>query len=109
MRKKHHPLIASVALIMIVVGASMMLYRVTGERLSSQGGLLLLTGVCSTAVGSMLLTQSGIAIFFYGLFAISALVLHAVAAGIFHPLNLLPLALLVLIPSLIKALPRKRR
>lgn len=109
MRKKQHPLIVSVALVMIIVGTAMILYRVTGERMSSKGGLLLLTGVSSTAVGSMLLTQSGIAVFFYGLFAVTLLILHAVAAGVFHPLNLLPILMLIMIPPLIRALPRKRR
>lgn len=109
MGNKQHPLFVTVAVVLIVAGAAMMLYRVTGERMSSRGGLMLLTGVCSLSVGSMLLTRSAIAIFFYGLFAASFLVLHALAAGLLHPVNLFPAAMLALIPALVKALPRKRR
>ncbi len=109
MRKKQHPLFVSIGVLMIIAGTSMILYRVTGDRIGSSAAMLLVTGFTSAAVGAMLLTRSPTAVFFYALFSLSALFLHATATSFLHPLNLLPLVMLLLTIPLIKALPRRQR
>jgi hypothetical protein len=109
MKKKKNVLFITVGVLMIVVGAALMLHRVTGGRLSAEASIQLVVGFTTVALGAMLLTESAIAVFFYFLYVLSFLIVQINQSGILSPGSLGMIAMFILGIVLAKSLRIKRR
>lgn len=106
-KKKTH-IFAFVGVLLIVIGSALMLHRVMGERLYAAGAIQLVTGFSSVAVGAMLLTRSGISVFFYFLFVLAIALVQLPVVGFMSFDLLVVLVLLVVGVLMVKALSGRR-
>lgn len=93
---------------MIVVGAFMMLSCVVGGRLFAGDALMLVGGFTTVAVGSLLLTQHALALFFYFCYVAAIAILQLPRDGLASSSAAIVLGLFVLGCFLVKVLPKKR-
>lgn len=99
----------AVGIFMIVCGTILMLHRVLGERLQSGGSIQLVTGFTAVAVGAMLLTRSGISVFFYFCFVVAIALVQVPVAGFLSVDLGIVLLLLIVGILMIRSLPPQIR
>jgi len=94
--------------LMMLVGFTLMLWPVIAANRLHAADPRLITGFITVATGAMMLTRTGIALFFYFLYVVSFLIFQIRHHDILSSMGLLLLAMLAAGIYLLKSLKKRR-